>query len=52
MNFSAMISIADPKIAASTPLNELYTLFASHETVVIEENHQLIGLRRKMCLLS
>ncbi len=46
--FSNDINQADPKIATSTPLNELYTLFASHETVVIEENHQLIGsLRRK-----
>ncbi|MEB6179466.1 ABC transporter ATP-binding protein [Enterococcus casseliflavus] len=46
--FSNDINQADPKIAASTPLYELYTLFASHETVVIEENHQLIGcLRRK-----
>ncbi|MBZ3639780.1 ABC transporter ATP-binding protein [Enterococcus casseliflavus] len=46
--FSNDINQSDPKIAASTPLNELYTLFASHETLVIEENHQLIGcLRRK-----
>ena len=46
--FSNDINQSDPKIAASTPLNGLYTLFASHETVVIEENHQLIGsLRRK-----
>lgn len=46
--FSNDINQADPKIAASTPLNELYTLFACHETLVIEENHQLIGsLRRK-----
>lgn len=46
--FSNDINQADPKIAASMPLNELYTLFASHETLVIEENHQLIGsLRRK-----
>ena len=46
--FSNDINQADPKIAASTPLNELYTLFARHETLVIEENHQLIGsLRRK-----
>ncbi|MBE6169273.1 MAG: ABC transporter ATP-binding protein [Enterococcus casseliflavus] len=46
--FSNDINQVDPKIAASAPLNELYTLFASHETVVIEENHQLIGsLRRK-----
>ncbi|MGF2109312.1 ABC transporter ATP-binding protein [Enterococcus casseliflavus] len=46
--FSNDINQADPKIAASTPLNELYTLLASHETLVIEENHQLIGsLRRK-----
>lgn len=46
--FSNDINQAEPKIAAATPLNELYTLFASHETLVIEENHQLIGsLRRK-----
>lgn len=46
--FSNDINQADPKIAASMPLNELYTLFASHETLVIEENHQVIGsLRRK-----
>ncbi|GAA2896739.1 ABC transporter ATP-binding protein [Enterococcus casseliflavus] len=46
--FSNDINQADPKIAASTPLNELYTLFARHDTLVIEENQQLIGsLRRK-----
>ncbi|MFR0815657.1 MAG: ATP-binding cassette domain-containing protein [Enterococcus casseliflavus] len=53
--FSNDINQADPKIAASTPLNELYTLFASHETVVIEENHQLIGestSKRCVCFLE
>lgn len=46
--FSNDINQADPKIAASTPLNELYNLFARHDTLVIEENQQLIGsLRRK-----
>ena len=46
--FSDEVNPVAPQIAASTTLNELYTLFATHDTVVIEEEQKLVGsLSRK-----
>ncbi len=46
--FSDEVNPGAPQIAASTTLNELYTLFATHDTVVIEEEQKLVGsLSRK-----
>ncbi len=46
--FSDEVNPVAPQIAASITLNELYTLFATHDTVVIEEEQKLVGsLSRK-----
>ncbi|MGH1746141.1 ABC transporter ATP-binding protein [Enterococcus entomosocium] len=46
--FSDEVNPVAPQIAASTTLNELYTFFATHDTVVIEEEQKLVGsLSRK-----
>ena len=46
--FSDEVNPVAPQIAASTTLSELYTLFTTHDTVVIEEEQKLVGsLSRK-----